>query len=65
MTPEQLAEMIKEAVREEVRIGVREALQAEQKKKDDADRERQLNKSVEEAVARMVPDNHGVEESFC
>ena len=64
MTPEQLSEMIKEAVREEVRLGVREALQAEQKKKDDADRERQLNKSVEEAVARMMPDSHGVEESI-
>lgn len=48
MTDQELRKLVEDAVR----IGVREALQAEQQKKDDAEREKALAKTVEGAVAK-------------
>lgn len=58
MTSEELKKVVEDAVR----LGVREALQAEQQKKDNAEREKALNKSVETAVAAALS---ATEESFC
>jgi len=58
MTSDELKKVVEDAVR----IGVREALQAEQRKRDDQEREKALNKSVETAVAAALS---ATEESFC
>ena len=60
MTPDEIKKLVEDAVR----IGVREALQAEQQKKDNAEREKSLEKSVKVAVAEALGVGSDVTESF-
>jgi len=54
MTEEKLAEIIRETIRDEVRLGVQEAMKEIQAREDKEARERALNKSVEDAFERAV-----------
>lgn len=60
MTPDEIKKLVEDAVR----IGVREALQAEQQQKDNAEREKALKKSAEAAVAEALGVGADVTESF-
>lgn len=60
MTPDEIKKLVEDAVR----IGVREALQAEQQQKDNAEREKALKKSAEAAVAEALGVGSDATESF-